>query len=257
MLKSKYQRYNKGDIYNISFWSSFAWTFLIAAVIYMFGFILTIAITYPSLIKGVLSIVNNDVLPQELVSSSFVIQVTSGLLPVFLLTYIFQKDIIRNLKELKSKPLYYIGIVIGIWILTYVLIYIVDLIYKKLGIVGSSENQDVIESAIMSPVRPLVFIATVIMAPILEELIFRKALFGMLEHRFKLNKILVLVIGSLFFAGIHVLSPGNLKYIFLYLPVSLTIGFSYLYTGNIFVPITIHFINNLIVYLNVIGVLNV
>lgn len=67
---------------------------------------------------------------------------------------------------------------------------------------GTSENQEVINTIMKSGGLNLVLISvmTVILAPILEELIFRKALFGFFKH----NTIKAVIITSIIFASIHV-----------------------------------------------------
>ncbi|HOA63424.1 MAG TPA: CPBP family intramembrane metalloprotease, partial [Bacilli bacterium] len=120
-----------------------------------------------------------------------------------------------------------------------------------------------LEAAIKSNAAPLVFVAAVIQAPILEELIFRKTLFGMLEKKFRLNKIVTLVIATLFFALIHVVSeltsgdPMQMLVVLTYIPLSLTLGIAYIQTENLLIPMIIHFLNNVLAFLSVVGVINV
>lgn len=129
---------------------------------------------------------------------------------------------------------------------------------------GTSENQEVINTIMKSGGLNLVLISvmTVILAPILEELIFRKALFGFFKH----NTIKAVIITSIIFASIHVV-PACLTimleiiaknarwidlytefvYIFSYLGQAFAISYVYHKSnGNIIPSIFVHFVNNFI-----------
>lgn len=129
---------------------------------------------------------------------------------------------------------------------------------------GTSENQEVINTIMKSGGLNLVLISimTVILAPILEELIFRKALFGLFKH----NTLKTVIISSIIFASIHVV-PACLTilleivtkdakwidlytefvYIFSYLGQAFAISYVYHKSnGNIIPSILIHFVNNFI-----------
>ena len=132
---------------------------------------------------------------------------------------------------------------------------------------GVSENQNVINTILANGGvnTVLVAILTVIFAPILEELIFRKSLFGL----FKKNTIKTVIISAIIFASIHVV-PACISlfvqalndpklwtdfylefiYIFAYLGQGFAMSYVYYKTnGNIVPSILIHFFNNLIALL--------
>lgn len=71
-----------------------------------------------------------------------------------------------------------------------------------------------------------------------EELIFRGLIFNGLKEK---NTLFAVIVSSLFFALFH-FNPSQLLYPFLF---GLLLAFAYSKTKNIFVPILIHFINNL------------
>jgi len=90
-------------------------------------------------------------------------------------------------------------------------------------------------------------ISVILFAPFVEEVLFRKLLFGTLEEKFKLKPIVAIIASTLVFSLIHVSSGDNIIYIFQYLPLAFVITYSYYKSErNIFVPMGIHFLNNLI-----------
>lgn len=129
---------------------------------------------------------------------------------------------------------------------------------------GVSENQKIIDQIMKSGVGNLLLmgLVTVIFAPIVEEIIFRKCLFGI----FKKNNLLIVLISALLFASIHVV-PECITIIFsiakneatvvdLYLEFICIISYlgqafaiSYVYyksRQNLVPCILIHFTNNFI-----------
>lgn len=119
---------------------------------------------------------------------------------------IFWKEIKADLSLVKVNPKFYLG-----WwgkgvAIMLVLVYISGIIQNIFTIgfenAGVSENQKIIDQIMRSGVGNLLLmgLVTVIFAPIVEEIIFRKCLFGI----FKKNNLLIVLISALLFASIHV-----------------------------------------------------
>ena len=96
----------------------------------------------------------------------------------------------------------------------------------------------------------LMFLGTVIFAPVAEEVLHRGLVFGTL---FQKNITFAYGASALLFAAIHVMqyiglySPGYLLLAFLqYLPAGIVLAWAYQRSGCIVAPILIHAINNLI-----------
>ncbi|MCL1948882.1 MAG: CPBP family intramembrane metalloprotease [Turicibacter sp.] len=105
----------------------------------------------------------------------------------------------------------------------------------------SSQNQQAINS-IMN-VHPLMMAATtVLLAPLVEELIFRKTLMGSMK---KLPAVLSILISSMLFGLIHVVSGGDYIFIIPYMAMGIPLGWSYYKNQNIWFPIGIHMMQNL------------
>lgn len=96
-------------------------------------------------------------------------------------------------------------------------------------------NYHIMSQSILS----LSLISTVFVSPIAEELIFR----GVFINRFKLMvpPLFAVIISALFFASLH--TYGSILSAFIF---ALCMSVLYLKTGNIFVAIFAHFLNNLI-----------
>lgn len=258
MTTNNYNLQQKANIYNISFWSLLGWNYVISGILYLVGLIITVGIINPGYASRLMAGLTSSSDNIEYIVSAIFIQVLAGFLPILLMIYIFREDFIGYFKDLKKRPLFYVLLTIGLFIVGLILSGLVSI-----WIEGDSKNQLFLEAAIKSNAAPLVFVAAVIQAPILEELIFRKTLFGMLEKKFRLNKIVTLVIATLFFALIHVVSeltsgdPMQMLVVLTYIPLSLILGIAYIKTENLLIPMIIHFLNNVLAFLSVVGVINV
>lgn len=137
-----------------------------------------------------------------------------------------------------------------------------EFIQIKLGIEGSSENQEILEMALNGKGKLAMILSICIAAPIFEELVFRKFIYGYLS-RTKLHIILNIAIVAFIFAMIHCLSENFLTftaYFFLanYLVLSLSLTLPYVLSkGNIYVSIAVHMFNNILSLLYFYGVLSV
>lgn len=112
-------------------------------------------------------------------------------------------------------------------------------IEQMLGIKPGSENTQQILSLIEQV--PLVILVTSIIGPILEEIIFRKIIFGTLYKKFNL------VISSLISSVIFGLAHFEMEHILLYSAMGFSFAFLYVKTKRIIVPIFAHVAMNTLV----------
>lgn len=110
-----------------------------------------------------------------------------------------------------------------------------------LGIKPGSDNTAAIINIIQA--FPVVIIVTSVVGPILEEIVFRKIIFGTLYKR--LNFFLAALISSIIFAVAH----NDLEHTLLYTAMGLVFAFLYVKTKRIIVPIISHVAMNTIVVL--------
>ncbi|MGD6845272.1 CPBP family glutamic-type intramembrane protease [Bacillus infantis] len=112
-------------------------------------------------------------------------------------------------------------------------------IENLIGIEMGSENTQQIIRIIET--LPLVVIVSSIIGPILEEIVFRKVIFGALHKR--MNFFLAALISSVIFAFAH-LEP---EHVLLYSAMGFTFAFLYVRTKRILVPIFAHVSMNTLV----------
>jgi membrane protease YdiL (CAAX protease family) len=105
---------------------------------------------------------------------------------------------------------------------------------------GSENTERLIEIATLTP---LFILVTSILGPILEEIVFRKILFGTLYKRF--NFFIAAIISSLIFAAVHF----DFTHLLIYTLMGLVFSFLYVQTRRIIVPIAAHTIMNTVVVL--------
>lgn len=102
---------------------------------------------------------------------------------------------------------------------------------------GSENTQDIMA---VTRAIPLFAIIPAVIAPILEEIIFRKIIFGSLYKR--TNFIIAALISALIFGIIH----GEPQHILIYASMGFVFAFLYVKTKNIIVPILVHMTLNTI-----------
>jgi uncharacterized protein len=107
------------------------------------------------------------------------------------------------------------------------------------GVDPGSENTQMLVNVI--EVTPLLIIVTSIIGPILEEIIFRKIIFGVLYV--KTNFFVAALISSIMFSLLH----GEPQHLLLYASMGFTFAFLYVKTNRIIVPIFAHVAMNTMV----------
>ncbi|MGA9287817.1 MAG: type II CAAX endopeptidase family protein [Anaerobacillus sp.] len=113
-----------------------------------------------------------------------------------------------------------------------------------LGIDPGSENTEMLIE--VAKASPIFIIVTSIIGPILEEIVFRKVIFGSLYKRF--NFWIAGILSSVIFAAIHF----DFSHILVYAAMGLTFAFLYVKTKRLIVPIIAHMtMNTIVVLINV------
>ena len=153
------------------------------------------------------------------------------------------EDFIKFKKDIKKNLLW---VLIGVGFM-YASMLIINAVYNILGVTGESNNESIIGLLLESPGVWLMVISVVLLAPITEEIIFRKLLFGTCEVTFKFPPVVAIIFSCLVFSFIHVTDLESLKFIFQYIALALPICVVYHYSGNnIYVTMLMHIINNTI-----------
>ncbi|MFJ7685025.1 CPBP family intramembrane glutamic endopeptidase [Peribacillus butanolivorans] len=117
-------------------------------------------------------------------------------------------------------------------------------IEQMFGVKSESENTQNLISLIYEV--PMVIFVTSVIGPILEEILFRKIIFGSLNKRF--NFFISALISSVIFGLAH----GELEHLLLYTAMGFTFAFLYAQTGRILVSMVAHIsMNTLVIILQV------
>ena len=167
------------------------------------------------------------------------------------IAYLLKMDIVFDYKEAKEqKGQFFIAIIIGY---LYIMLgniasgYLSSFLSNIFGLVpGEAVNQEVIVSALRSDGMILMMISAIILGPIVEELIFRKAIFGLIK-----SDKMAIFISALVFGLIHLAGEASIQAALVngisYFVMGFVFGYIYIKNNrNIMVPIAVHILSNLI-----------
>ena len=105
----------------------------------------------------------------------------------------------------------------------------------------------ILEKSLRPCFEPFMFIATVIISPIFEEILYRGLMYNKLKEIS--NAFIGVLISSILFALLHIPKYGfGMNTFFLFL-VGILLAYCYEKTNNIYVPIFVHSINNFFIFL--------
>lgn len=124
--------------------------------------------------------------------------------------------------------------------------FIASVLLSLLGVTETSQNQDSLNQISNGSLFEKIglFVFSVLMAPIVEEFVYRKAVFGILE---RVNFVVAIIFSALLFGFMHV-TGGDYIQIIYYAGLGIVLGIVYhLSKNNIIVPITVHLCFNLFV----------
>lgn len=177
---------------------------------------------------------------------STLISFLSSIIILILLLIIFRKEIIEEFKTFKKNISENIDIGFKYWFIglagMFISNIVITFIFKGAGAQNEQEVQKMITAA------PLLMIITAgIIAPINEEILFRKNF----KNVFK-NNLLFIIISGIFFGYLHVSSSTSLmQWIYIIPYSSLGICFAIMYnkTNTVFTSISMHMIHNTILTL--------
>ena len=162
-----------------------------------------------------------------------------------------RNHLLDDFREVKNRKLYYILFAVIGAIAFYAITLVVSAVVSYL--VGESNNQNVIEGMILNGGTIPVFFAVVLCAPLVEELVYRKSIFKLLENKPIIYSYLVSVIA---FVLPHMISTpmtniGNWLLLCIpYFVSAILLCLVYQKSNkNIWVVWGIHMFNNLIAFI--------
>ena len=193
----------------------------------------------PTLIKYVIAYLANGSLSEEV---SVILSIIIEVLTLAVILLLFNKRIKENYIDLKKNHKKYFSKYFKFYLIGLAIMYISNAILIFVFNGGLAGNEESIRSILL--VHPIyVYISAVLIAPSVEELVFRGAIKNIIP-----NSILYILCSGLIFGVMHLVgnitSIIDLLYIIPY--SSLGIAFAYIYskTDNIFVTMMLHTMHN-------------
>ncbi len=173
--------------------------------------------------------------------------IINDLIYVIILILMFKNDIKKGLKDLKENFINRSLISLKAWIAGCVLMiissFLISLVLKQ----EVSTNETLVRESIKLAPLYMLFTCSIV-APLFEEMVFRKSLYGLIKYKW-----LFILVSGLGFGLLHVLGSYSNPIEFLYIIPYGSMGccFAYLLTktSNITLPILIHMIHNTILVL--------
>lgn len=238
--------WNNKKLYYTAFWGFLGWM-LLGSIAYIVA-ILVVLFRGQTFEGNNIEIIMNS---SEFYKASMVAETSAGIFLVVFAIVFFKKMFVMDAVKFKKDLWRNVAIIVVGSVLIIGLGNLLEWLYYLMNIGGESANQSLIEEMLNSSIRPIMFLMVVIIAPIKEELIFRKFLIGSITGDEDDKNVLAAIISILFFATIHVISSiEDLIFLPQYLLLSAIITLSYLASRkNIYVSVAMHFINNLIAFL--------
>lgn len=168
-------------------------------------------------------------------------------IPVLIACILLLKNEIKESIEEARKSQYkkFLGIV-GIGLISaYALNILGSILSTALSTADNSANEAAIEEMFKSSYGMLIVVLVCIIAPIVEEIVYRGAILKGLE-KLKISPAVALIISSLIFGFIHVLTAGDYAQVFPYIFMGLALGFVYQKTKSLVASVAIHMLINTI-----------
>ena len=170
----------------------------------------------------------------------------SDIVLLIILLLIYRKELIKEFKIFKKNFLDNIDIATKYWLLGLFIMLISNLIISFILKVDTANNEKLVRNMISN--SPWIMLLTAgIIAPIIEELVFRKSF----KNAFP-NKYIFIISSGLIFGMLHVVSATTMLELLYIIPYSsLGIAFAIIYykTDTIFSSIFVHILHNSILIL--------
>lgn len=161
---------------------------------------------------------------------------------IIVIAYIFRKDLKKEFKDLKKNHKYYFSNYLKYWFLALGLMMLSNAIILILNPGSVAGNEEAVRD-MFSKTPILTFMSAVVIAPLLEELVFRKSFRYMFS-----NNILFILFSGITFGAFHVIGSFetffDLIYIIPYSIPGLVFAYVLIKSKNIFVPMGLHFLHN-------------
>lgn len=166
---------------------------------------------------------------------------------ISILTISYKNELKNKFNEFKNNIFEFFKKYIKYWILAIILMAISSIIVQSITGSMSTNEENVRELINASPI--ILFIITGLMAPVIEELVYRLTVYNIVGK----NKKLFIILSGLLFGGAHVVSSATCLVDLLYIiPYAIPgIGLAYIFykSKNIYVTMLFHSLHNTISFL--------
>lgn len=203
----------------------------------IFSFILFFSSSY---IQSLIVIILN--LKKLTIKDAVVVNFLSSLIITLILILIYRKDLIKEFKIYKNNLTKNIDIGIKYWLIGLCFMMISNVIISFLFKAGQANNEQAVQKMITA-MPYLLLISAGILAPINEEILFRKVFKDTIK-----NKIVCILVSGILFGYMHVTSATTLSQFMYIIPYSsLGIAFAIMYskTDTVFTSISMHMFHNI------------
>ena len=157
----------------------------------------------------------------------------------------------RSFSDIFDHPLYFLQAVVLAYVAKWVLEYAVSFLLIAVLPEVSNPNQTAITQQTQQNTS-LMIVAIVLFAPIVEEVLFRGMLFGVVRRK---SRVLAYVLSTVVFAVYHIwkyflggFDWTLLLYMLQYVPGGLALAWCYERSGTVWAPIVLHLLNNVFVF---------
>ena len=178
---------------------------------------------------------------------SVLLSTFSSTIVLFILFFIYRKDLIREFKIFKDNFIENIDIGFRYWMLGLFIMMISNVIITYF-LKGGGANNEVAVQKMIKTLPWLMVIDAGIIAPFNEEIVFRKTLKDIIN-----NPIILCILSFLFFGGAHVISDAktitDYLYIIPYGALGASFAYSYYKTNTVFTSMSMHIFHNTVLIL--------
>lgn len=178
------------------------------------------------------------------------IMIVSDLIFMIILFLIYRKEIIDDFKKFTSNKGKWFFKYIGIFLISVLIMGILNVILSKITNLETSENEELVRKMIKLLPVYMTF-STVLYAPFVEELLFRKCIRKIVKGNDKYTKIAYILISAIIFGLLHVItldaSFNDMLMGIPYMVVGLSLAYIYIKTDdNLFGSMQFHLMHNTI-----------
>lgn len=175
--------------------------------------------------------------PMDMTTMTSLAMVASTVVMAWHLTHFGYVDLARDRYREVSRAVLGVSIVF-----IFAAMYVLNLLIEQAGIPNTME-----ETFIAMSRNPLGMLSIALLAPVLEELLFRGAIQGLLQRTLQRPRVAI-VIASLIFGVVH-MNPAQIPFAFL---LGMMFGWLYYRTGSLLPGIVGHVLNNSLAAVNMI-----